>query len=65
MRKFEQQRYNLSSYIFDEAAIDDVDIAFAVYGYDANPAPANAGPPYAAEDIIIVCTLLVSLLQTF
>lgn len=48
------QRYNLSSYIFDEAAVDDVDINFAVYGYDANPAPASATPPYAAEDIILL-----------
>ncbi|KAH0559692.1 hypothetical protein GP486_003789 [Trichoglossum hirsutum] len=48
------QRYNLSSFIFDVAAIGNEDVAFAVYGYGANPAPPNAAPPYAAEDIIIL-----------
>jgi hypothetical protein len=50
------QRYNLTSFIFDVAAVDDEDedISFAVYGYGANPAPPNAAPPYAAEDIIIL-----------
>lgn len=53
-RHTQQQRYNLSSYIFDEAATDDVDVPFAVYGYGAEPAPPNTAPPYAAEDIIMV-----------
>jgi hypothetical protein len=48
------QRYNLSSFIFDVAAIDGDDVSFAVYGYSANPAPPNAAPPYSAEDIIIL-----------
>ena len=54
-----QQRYNLSSFIFDVAATADEDIAFAVFGYGANPAPPNEIPPYAPEDIIIVSNLPV------
>ncbi|KAH0534195.1 hypothetical protein FGG08_007206 [Glutinoglossum americanum] len=48
------QRYNLSSFTFDVAATGSEGVAFAVYGYGANPAPPNAAPPYAAEDIIIL-----------
>jgi hypothetical protein len=48
------QRYNLSNTLFDEAAVGDLNGGFVVYGYGNNSAPANAEPPYAAEDIIIV-----------
>ncbi len=48
------QRYNLSNTLFDEAAVGDLVDGFVVYGYGNNSAPANAAPPYAAEDIIIV-----------
>lgn len=44
-----KQRYNLSSYIFDEVSLG----GFVVYGYDDRPAP-SLSPPYAAEDIVIV-----------
>ncbi|KAI9773497.1 MAG: hypothetical protein M1839_002079 [Geoglossum umbratile] len=47
------QRYNLSSSVFDEAATEG-DAPFAVFGFGANPAPPNAAPPYAADDIIIL-----------
>ncbi|KAH8817199.1 hypothetical protein F5884DRAFT_874120 [Xylogone sp. PMI_703] len=45
------QRYNLSSLLYDESATE---ATFAVYGYAANPAPANASPPWAAEDIVLL-----------
>ncbi|RDW66343.1 hypothetical protein BP6252_09978 [Coleophoma cylindrospora] len=48
------QRYNLSSLIFDDAAVEDDNGNFAVYGYAANPSPVNQGPPFAPEDIIIL-----------
>lgn len=38
-----------------------MDINFTAYGYDSNPAPPNAAPPYAAEDIIIVSSLSIQL----
>ncbi|KUJ17685.1 uncharacterized protein LY89DRAFT_747417 [Mollisia scopiformis] len=47
------QRYNLSSILFDDAATN-TNFSFAVYGYGANPAPANASPPWAAEDIVLL-----------
>ncbi|CZR66660.1 uncharacterized protein PAC_16561 [Phialocephala subalpina] len=47
------QRYNLSSLLFDETATN-TNFSFAVYGYGANPAPPNASPPWAAEDIILL-----------
>jgi hypothetical protein len=34
--------------------VDGIDLDFVVYGTSANPAPANAAPPYAADNIIIV-----------
>jgi hypothetical protein len=49
-----QQRYNLSSLLYDETATN---ATFAVYGYGANPAPPNASPPWAAEDIVLVSSI--------
>ncbi|RAL60673.1 hypothetical protein DID88_009991 [Monilinia fructigena] len=42
--------------VFDASGIglDMSDDSFAVYGYDANPAPSGARSPFAAEDIIIL-----------
>ncbi|EMR83496.1 putative peptidase s41 family protein [Botrytis cinerea BcDW1] len=66
-------RYNLSNPIFDASGtgLDISDDAFAVYGYDANPAPSGAKPPFAAEDIIILsdgichssCALLIEMFR--
>lgn len=42
--------------MFDESATD-TNSSFAVYGYGANPAPANASPPWAAEDIVLVSSI--------
>ncbi|CAD6443262.1 9d2e7923-2f4f-4e57-b298-0044821c9a72 [Sclerotinia trifoliorum] len=67
------ERYNLSNAIFDASGtgLDVSDDSFAVYGYDANPAPSGAQPPFAAEDIIILsdgichssCALLMELFR--
>ncbi|KAI9767093.1 MAG: hypothetical protein M1840_005882 [Geoglossum simile] len=65
------QRYNLSSFTFDVAAIGEGDVPFAVFGYGANPAPPNAAPPYAAQDIILLsdsrcdssCALFMEMMQ--
>jgi len=51
------ERLNLSSYTFDYEAAGD-EVAYAVYGYSADP--ANATQPYAAEDIIILSDALCS-----
>ncbi|KAA8566121.1 hypothetical protein MFRU_039g00620 [Monilinia fructicola] len=67
------ERYNLSSAVFDAsgAGLDINDDSFAVYGYDANPAPSGARPPFAADDIIILsdgichssCALLIEMFR--
>ncbi|KAM3070136.1 hypothetical protein ACMFMG_003829 [Clarireedia jacksonii] len=67
------QRYDLSNPIFDAAGVDldSTDTPFAVFGYAANPAPANAVPAFAAEDIIILsdgichssCALLIEMMR--
>ncbi|QSZ33423.1 hypothetical protein DSL72_004991 [Monilinia vaccinii-corymbosi] len=67
------QKYDLSNAIFDAsgAGLDISDDSFAVYGYDANPAPSGARPPFAAEDIIILsdgichssCALLIEMFK--
>ncbi|APA13907.1 hypothetical protein sscle_12g086770 [Sclerotinia sclerotiorum 1980 UF-70] len=65
------ERYNLSSAIIDASGtgLDINDDPFAVYGYDANPAPSGARPPFAAEDIIIlsdgICHSSCALLMEF
>ncbi|KAF7956395.1 hypothetical protein EAE96_003736 [Botrytis aclada] len=66
-------RYDLSNPIFDASGVglDVSDDAFAVYGYDANPVPSGAEPPFAAEDIIILsdgichssCALLIEMFR--
>jgi hypothetical protein len=51
------QRYNLSNTAFDDAAVDGDSGNFTVFGYGANPGPAPALPPFAAEDILMVSCL--------
>jgi hypothetical protein len=53
-----QQRYNLSSYIFDMESTQNFDEYFAVYGYGGNP--ADVTQPYDAKDIIILSDGLCS-----
>jgi Peptidase family S41 len=48
------QRYDLTDTSFDSVAVDASNDTFTVFGYGSNAAPADAAPPYAAEDIIMV-----------
>ncbi|KAI9641314.1 hypothetical protein NHQ30_010116 [Ciborinia camelliae] len=67
------QQYDLSNAIFDASGtgLDISDDSFVVYGYDANPAPSGAQPPFAEKDIIILsdgichssCALLVEMFR--
>jgi hypothetical protein len=49
------QQYNLSNTPFVEVAVGDAsDGNFTIHGYGVDQAPANASPPFAAEEIVIV-----------
>jgi len=48
------QRYDFADTFFDYTSVDDPNQNFTVFGFGSNPAPENAAPAYAAEDIIIV-----------